>query len=122
MEDGADIDHVQLFTGGSQRQHGLGQPVVQLVALLGAAYLLIVLQVVQDDQIGTVCAVAQTAQLFAAAGDGDFDVVGGDHGARLPHPPFARRLREIYAQTRIGFQFNLDGLQHRISLVDRLHN
>ena len=122
VEDGADIDHVQLFPGGAQRQHGLGQPAVQLVALLRTAHLFVVFEVVKDDQVGAVCAVAQTAQLFAATGDGDFDVVGGDHGARLPHPPFARRLREIYAQTRIGLQFNLDGLQHRISLVDRLHN
>ena len=122
MQDGADIDHVHFFARRTERQHGTLQPAVQLVALRRAEYLLVVFEVVEDNQIGTIGAVAQAAQLFTAACHLHLNIVAGDDGARLPHAPAACHLRKINGKARIGGKLGFDGFQHRVCLIDTLHH
>ena len=61
MQDGADQDGVKLFPRATQLQHRLGDPGDALVALLRAFDVLVVLQVVTDEQVGTVRAMTPAA-------------------------------------------------------------
>ena len=122
VQDGADIDHIHFCTGATQRQYGLFQPAVQLVALLRAAHVLVVLNIIEDNQVRTIWTMTQTTQLLAAACHLHFDIVAGENGAYLPDTPLTAHLGEIGEQTRVKLQLGLDSLQHRIRLVNGVHD
>ena len=122
VQNGADIDHIELRTRSAQWQYGFFQPVVQLVTLLRVTYLFIVLDIIEYSQVRTIWTMAQTTQFFTATGHLNFDVVAGENCAHLPDTPTARCFGEIHQQARVKLELGLDGLQHRISLVYRVHN
>ena len=98
------------------------QPRQQLLTLLGVLHLLVVFNIVEDTEVGAVGAVAHTAQAFAATGHLHFDVVGGNNRTGLPHAPLPGGHREIGGDARVKLQLGLNGLQHRIRLVDAVHH
>ncbi|MNZ67102.1 hypothetical protein D3C78_853390 [compost metagenome] len=122
VQDGADDDHVHAVIGGAEAQHGLFQPVLQLVALLGAAHVLVVLQVVADHQVGAVRAVAQAAHALAGAEHLHLGLVGGDDGTHLPDSALAGRLGEVHGQARVELQLGLDRLEHGRRLLEGVHD
>ena len=95
MQDGSDINNIGFTASLTQRHHGFGEPVVQLVALLRVTHHLVVLDVVEDDQVRTVRTVAQTTQFFTTTGDGHLDIVGRDNSPHTPDAPLSAHFREI---------------------------
>ena len=122
MQDGADIHHVELGPSAAQRQDGLAHPALQLVALFGVAHLLVVFDVVEHGEVGPIGSVAQAAQLLARARHLNLGVVRGDDGAGLPHATLPSRFGEVHLQPRVELQLGLDRLEHRIRLVDAVHD
>ena len=95
MQDGPDINNIGFTASLAQRHHGFGEPVMQLVALLRVTHHLVVLDVVEDDQVRAVRAVAQTTQLFTTTGNGHLDIVGRDDGPHTPDATLPAHFREI---------------------------
>lgn len=122
MQDGADIDNVELGTRATERQDGFFQPVIQLVALFRAAHLLVVFDIIQHHQIRAVRAVAQTAQLFTAARHLHLDIVVCDNGSGLPDTATTCNFGEIHVNAGVKRQLGLDGFQHRVSLINVVHH
>ena len=122
VQDGADVDHIKLGPRPAQGQHGPAQPGLQLVALLGAAYLLVVLDVVKYAQVRPIRAVAQAAQLLAAARHLHLGVAARHDGAGLPDPALPHLGREVQRQAGVELKLGLDGFEHRVGLVNRVHH
>ena len=122
VQDGADINHVKLLPRATQGEDGFFQPSFEFVALLGVAHLFVVLDIVEDGEVGAVWAVAQTAQLFATARHLDFDFVCRYCSPRLPNATLSASLRKVGFKARVELKFRLDCLQHGIGLVDTVHH
>ena len=64
----------------------------------------------------------QTAQLFTATGHLDFNVIGRHNRTGLPYTALPAYFRKVGFQAWIKLKFCLNGLQHRICLVDTVHH
>ena len=122
MQDCPDIHHIELGPRATERQDGFFEPVIELVTLLRVTHQLIVLDIIEHSQVRTIRAMAQTTQLFTTTGDLNLNVVAGENCPGLPDAAAARRFREIHQQAGVKLQFRLYRLQHRIGLVDGVHN
>ena len=122
MQNRADINHIVFLPHAAERQHGFRQPRIELVALFGISDLFVVFNIVQNSQVGAVRAVAQSAQLFAAARHLHLDVVGRYDGTCLPHAALAADIRKIGFQAGVKLQFRFDGFKHRVCLVYAVHH
>ena len=122
MQDGVEVEHVHATVGRAEREDYLFHPGFDLVALLLAAHVLVVLDVVQQDQVGTVRAVAQAAHFLAGAECLDLDVVGSDDDAGIPDTAASGGIRVVHEQARIALQLDFDGCQHAGGLVEAVHD
>ena len=108
MQDRAHIDHVHASVGGPEVEHGLLQPVLQLVALFGLGHVFVVFKVIKDDQIGPVRPVAQAAHTLASTEGLKLHVLRGQNGADVPDAPAPGFGGEVHAEARVAVQFRLD--------------
>ncbi len=122
MQNSPDVDHIKFGPRASQRQDGLFQPVIQLVALVRVADQFIVLYIIQYSQVGTIRTMTQAAQLFTAAGNLHLDIGRCQDGTHLPDAARAAGVGKVHLQTRVPAELGLDGFQHRICLVDTVHD
>ncbi|SXD56616.1 Uncharacterised protein [Klebsiella quasipneumoniae] len=122
MQNGPDVDNIKFGPRATQRQDGLFQPVIQLVALIRVADQLIIFNIIQYCQVRTIRAMAQAAQFFAAAGYLNLDICRCQDGTHLPDAARTAGFRKIHFQTRVPAELRLDGFQHRIRLVDTVHD
>ncbi|SXD56648.1 Uncharacterised protein [Klebsiella quasipneumoniae] len=122
MQNGPDVDHIKLGPRATQRQDGLFQPVIQLVALVRVADQLIIFNIIQYGQVRTIRAMTQAAQLFTAAGNLHLDICRRQDGTHLPDAARTAGFRKIHFQTRVPAELRLDGFQHRIRLIDTVHD
>ena len=110
------------IVGRSERQNGLRDERLQLVALCRCVDVLVILDIVHDRQLRTIGTVTPTTNLFAGAEGFHLAAVGRDDYARTPHPPLAAGLGEVAGNARIGFQLGLDGFQHLRRLLEGVHD
>ena len=122
MQDRAHIDHIHASVGGSKVEHGLLQPVLQLVALFRLRHVLVVFQIVKDDQIRPVWAMTQAAHTLARAESLELHVLGGQNGADVPDAPAPCFGGEVHSKARVAVQFRLDRLQENRGLLQRVGN
>lgn len=110
MQDRAHIDHVHTPVGGPEVEHGLLQPVLQFVPLLGLCHVLVVFQIVQNHKVRAVRAMTQAAHTFSRAEGLELDVLRGQNGADVPDTSPACFGGKVHAEARVAVQFRLDGL------------
>ena len=118
MQDGAYVDHVHAVVRRAQGKHGAHEPAFQLVPLFRAAHVLVVLQIVQQGQVGPVRPMPQAAHALARAEGLYLHVAGRADGAHVPDAALPAVAGKVRRKAGVALQFGLDRLQEAGRLLE----
>ena len=113
VQQGADINDVGIIV--SALAHRLIKPILQLLALLRCAHILIILHIVQDDQVGPPVPMLPATDLLAAADGLDFDVGLGHQYIAAPHA--ARQRPKVLQDRGVLLELHPDVIQEALGLL-----